>query len=74
MTGTVRTWSGSYGFINTTDGKSIFVHQTAIHGDGYRELHEGERIEFDVEESPRGQRAINVRRTEASAQRAGEEA
>ena len=60
--GTVK-WFNSgkgYGFIERESGDDIFVHYSAILGDGYRSLEEGQRVEFAVEESPKGLQAASV--------------
>ena len=61
--GTVRWFSRvkGYGFIQP-DGQEddVFVHFSAIRGDGYRNLNEGQRVEFAVEDSPKGPQAIDV--------------
>ncbi|MDA8155395.1 MAG: cold-shock protein [Actinomycetota bacterium] len=49
-----------FGFITTDDGKEVFVHFSAIKGDGFKTLAEGERVDFDVEQGPKGPRAVNV--------------
>lgn len=49
-----------YGFIEQESGEDVFVHYTAIVGEGYRSLTEGSEVEFDIEESPKGPRAANV--------------
>ncbi|MBN2299740.1 MAG: cold-shock protein [Acholeplasmataceae bacterium] len=62
MTGTVK-WFNSdkgYGFISTEEGKDVFVHFSAIQSDGYKSLEEGEKVEFDVINSDRGETAANV--------------
>ena len=60
-TGIVRTWRGSYGFIDCDQGGSFFVHHTDIVGqDGYRQLEPGQRVTFEVAMSERGPKAINV--------------
>ena len=51
-----------YGFISRDGGDDIFVHYSAILGDGFRNLVEGERVEFRVEENPKGLAAVEVRR------------
>jgi CspA family cold shock protein len=43
-----------YGFIQQDDGKDIFVHYTAIQGDGFKALKEGQRVRFEIEETPKG--------------------
>jgi CspA family cold shock protein len=60
--GTVKWFNGSkgYGFIEHEDGEDIFVHYSAIVADGYRNLEEGQRVEFSIEESPKGLQAANV--------------
>ncbi|MBN2604321.1 MAG: cold-shock protein [Bacilli bacterium] len=62
MTGTVK-WFNSekgYGFITTEDGADIFVHFSAIGGEGFKTLDEGQKVEFDVVEGDRGPQASNV--------------
>jgi CspA family cold shock protein len=62
MQGTVK-WFNSekgYGFIRVDDGNDVFVHYTAINGDGYRALEEGQQVEFDIVEGQRGPQAANV--------------
>ncbi len=56
-----------YGFITGEDGKDVFVHHTSIEGQGFRTLDEGERVEFEVVEEPRGVKAVNVVRLDAPA-------
>jgi cold shock protein len=50
-----------YGFIARPDGDDVFVHFSAIEGDGYKTLNEGQEVEFDITEGPKGQQAANVR-------------
>ena len=50
-----------YGFIERDEGSDVFVHYSAIAGDGFRTLAEGQRVEFDVEEGQKGLQAKNVR-------------
>ncbi len=61
--GTVK-WFNSekgYGFISPDSGeKDVFVHFSAIDGEGYRNLEEGQRVEFSIEDSPKGPQAVNV--------------
>lgn len=61
--GTVKWFSNEkgYGFIARPDGDDVFVHFSAIEGDGYRTLHEGQEVEFEVVDGPKGQQAANVR-------------
>jgi len=51
-----------YGFITPEDGKDVFVHFSVIQGDGYKSLEEGQDVEFEVEQGPKGEQAINVTR------------
>jgi len=63
ITGTVKWFNGSkgYGFITRDDGgKDVFVHFSAIQGEGFRNLDEGQRVGFEVEEGPKGPQATNV--------------
>lgn len=63
MQGQVKWFNESkgYGFIAPDGGgKDIFVHHTAIQADGFRKLLEGQRVEFDLVEGPKGQQASNV--------------
>lgn len=60
--GTVK-WFNSgkgYGFIAREDGDDVFVHYSSISGEGFRNLTEGDRVEFDIEDSPKGPQAANV--------------
>ena len=50
-----------YGFIAREDGPDVFVHHTAIQADGFRSLSEGQEVEFDITEGPKGLQATNVR-------------
>ena len=62
-TGTVKWFNESkgYGFISQDDGgKDVFVHFSAIQGDGFRTLKEGQSVSFDVESGPKGPQATNV--------------
>jgi CspA family cold shock protein len=60
--GTVKWFNGSkgYGFIEREGGADVFVHFSAIEGDGYRNLEEGQRVEFTVEQGAKGPQASNV--------------
>jgi CspA family cold shock protein len=61
-TGTVKWFNRSkgYGFISRETGNDVFVHYSAIQGDGFRNLDEGQQVEFAVEDSPKGPQAVNV--------------
>jgi len=63
ITGTVKWFSRvkGYGFITPDSGeKDVFVHFSAIVGEGYRNLEEGQRVEFTIEDSPKGPQAAQV--------------
>ncbi len=62
--GTVKWFNSSkgYGFIGRESGEDVFVHFSAIQGEGYRSLEEGERVSFDVTNGPKGLQAENVER------------
>ena len=62
ITGTVKWFNGNkgYGFISREDCPDVFVHYTAIMSDGYRNLAEGQMVEFTVENGPKGLQAANV--------------
>ncbi len=49
-----------FGFIERNDGPDVFVHHTGINATGFKSLTEGEQVSFDVEEGPKGPRAVNV--------------
>ena len=57
-----------YGFIGRKDGPDVFVHYSAIAGDGYRSLQEGEEVEFEIAPGPKGQQAANVQTVPGAAQ------
>jgi CspA family cold shock protein len=65
ITGTVKWFNAEkgYGFIEQADGPDIFVHFSAISGDGYRSLEQGEEVEFTITEGQKGKQASNVTRT-----------
>jgi CspA family cold shock protein len=60
--GTVKWFSPKkgYGFITMEDGQEVFVHYSAIDGAGFRSLEQGERVEFEVAQGPKGLQASNV--------------
>jgi CspA family cold shock protein len=61
-TGTVKWFNDAkgFGFITTEGGEDVFVHFTAIQGNGFRSLSEGASVEFDVVQGPKGLQAANV--------------
>ena len=60
--GTVKWFNAEkgYGFISQESGNDVFVHFSAIQGDGFKTLEEGQSVSFDIEEGPRGAQASNV--------------
>ncbi len=60
--GTVKWFNADkgFGFISRTDGDDVFVHHTAIIGEGYRSLDEGQQVSFEVTEGKKGPQATNV--------------
>ena len=60
--GTVKWFNSSkgYGFITPEEGKDVFVHHSAIQGEGYKSLDEGQQVEFEVQQGPKGEQATNV--------------
>jgi len=62
MQGTVRFFNNDrgFGFIGIDGGKDVFVHFSAIQSDGFKTLHEGQRVSFDVQPDRRGDVAVNV--------------
>ena len=61
-TGTVKWFNGAkgYGFIEREAGPDVFVHHSAIRGEGFRNLEEGQNVEFNVEQGPKGLQATDV--------------
>jgi len=61
-TGTVKWFSNQkgYGFITTDDGKDVFVHYSAIDGDGFKTLQEGMKVQFEITNGPKGEQATKV--------------
>jgi CspA family cold shock protein len=62
VTGTVKWFNAGkgYGFIEREGGPDVFVHYSAIQADGFRELQEGQQVEFNIEQGPKGLQAANV--------------
>jgi len=60
--GTVKWFNEAkgYGFIAQDSGEDIFVHYTAIKGEGFRTLSEGDKVQFDIQEGEKGKHAANV--------------
>ena len=63
VTGTVKWFNNTkgFGFITREGEKDVFVHQTAIESTGFRTLEENQRVEFEVEQGPKGLQAVRVR-------------
>ena len=63
-TGTVKWFNEAkgFGFIAQSDGDDVFVHYSAIEGDGFKSLAEGDRVQFEVTSGPKGLSAKNVRK------------
>jgi CspA family cold shock protein len=61
-TGVVKWFNGTkgFGFIQRSTGEDVFVHYKAINAEGYRTLNEGDKVQFDVEQGPKGLQARNV--------------
>ncbi|WP_274652195.1 cold shock domain-containing protein [Paenibacillus humicola] len=62
MKGTVKWFNAEkgYGFIQVENGEDVFVHYSAIQGDGFKTLEEGQTVEFDITQGNRGPQAANV--------------
>ncbi len=58
--------SKGFGFIEQDSGEDIFVHYTSIQGDGFKTLREGQRVEYEVTEGPKGLKAENVTAADAA--------
>jgi CspA family cold shock protein len=65
VTGRVKWFNNSkgFGFIGRDDGPDVFVHYSALAGDGYRSLQEGDTVEFEIVQGQRGPQAANVVKT-----------
>ena len=63
MRGTVKWFSDEkgFGFISREDGDDVFVHHTGISGEGYKSLKEGQSVEFELTQGPKGAQASNVK-------------
>ena len=64
--GTVKWFNNQkgYGFISAENGKDVFVHHSAITGEGFKTLKEGETVEFEITKGPKGEQATNVKRVQ----------
>ncbi|MGD2278516.1 MAG: cold-shock protein [Candidatus Omnitrophota bacterium] len=60
--GTVKWFNNQkgYGFITPESGEDVFVHHSAIQGEGYKTLEEGQQVEFEIQQGPKGAQAVNV--------------
>ena len=62
--GTVKWFNGAkgYGFISRPQGEDVFVHFKSLSMEGYKTLNEGDKVEFEVEQGPKGLQALNVKK------------
>ena len=62
-TGTVKWFNDKkgFGFLSREDGDDVFVHHTSIAGEGFKTLSEGQQVEFEVQDGPKGPQAVNVK-------------
>ncbi|MBT4137695.1 MAG: cold-shock protein [Candidatus Latescibacteria bacterium] len=60
--GTVKWFNDSkgFGFIEQEDGEDVFVHFSAVQGEGFKTLAEGDRVEFEIQQGPKGLQSANV--------------
>ena len=70
LTGKVKWFNDAkgYGFLERADGEDVFVHYSAIQGTGFRSLSEGQEVEFEVVDGPKGKQAANVTKVVAQQQ------
>lgn len=63
VNGTVKWFNDAkgFGFLAVEGGKDVFVHHSAIDAEGFRSLTEGDKVEFSIEQGPKGPSAVNVR-------------
>ena len=63
ITGTVKWFNGGkgYGFLSKEGGEDVFVHFSAIQGEGFRNLEEGQKVEFSIQKGPKGLQAADVK-------------
>ena len=61
--GTVKWFNDKkgFGFLSREDGDDVFVHHTSIQGDGFKTLSEGQQVEFEVQDGPKGPQEVNVK-------------
>jgi CspA family cold shock protein len=62
INGTVKWFNESkgFGFISRAEGSDVFVHYSSISGDGFKSLIEGDSVSFEIEDGPKGPKAVNV--------------